>query len=887
MKVIRPQKGFQEKFVKSRVDVVFGGGSASSGKGEPYDADIVTPFGIRKMGDLKVGDTISGTDGGMQRVIDIHELGERDVWELQFVDGAKVECTSDHLWNVRESRKITKKRKLNGGDYSLDWRVMTMEQIMKRIDKELKSNTNLMIPLSEPIQFTRSCTKLHCRIDPYILGLLLGDGCMTTNGTIILSSMDDEIVASVKDAGYDIVKRHSSACDYSFRQADVLKKELAHLGLIGTYSHTKFVPKIYMTRDIEFRRSILQGLMDTDGTVDKGGHISFTSTSEQLAKDVQWLIWSLGGKATITKGESSYNDSNGIKIECKDSYDVYINIKNQKQLFRLKRKQDRCLDSYLGGEHLLNRRITGYKYIGKKQSRCIAVSNPNSLYITNDFIVTHNTYASCLIPAYFYDNPQFRAVYVRRNLGELIAGGGLLDTLLDIYPKHMFSRISETGSPVLQFESGAELTLTHFADESPSKFNERVKGWQYPLVYLDELTAYEWSTFSTIMTRNRGSANTIPMVRATCNPKRNSWVRRWLDWYIGEDGFIMPERDGVVRYFYMMGKEVDDVVWGQSKEEVYEKCKHDIDRKMFRAGKSKYITKESFIKSFVFYRGTISENEEVLKGNPNYMGSLAATGGAQAQQLLEGNWNVDEEDDMAAEISTDDARGIFTNEPNLMGRKAITADIALTGTDNMVVLAWLGFHVIDKLVIQTTDAPKAIMAIKQFAARHDVPDSRIIFDGTAIGAFVGGEAGFIKGAIPFMGGRASAGNPNYSNLKAQCADKLIALVKSGLISCSPQVATSAYYHQKIKTHMTFADRLIAEFRILRFDPRIDSTISNKKRLITKKRMVEILGTSPDIIDNLIMRIALDLDYQGEQYDADKGSEYDDDYFDEDDIFNYI
>lgn len=501
------------------------------------------------------------------------------------------------------------------------------------------------------------------------------------------------------------------------------------------------------------------------------------------------------------------------------------------------------------------------------------------------------TYASCLLPAYYYDNPQFRAVYVRRNLGELTAGGGLLDTLLDIYPKQMFARISETGSPVLQFQSGAELTLTHFADETPAKFNERVKGWQYPLVYLDELTAYEWSTFSTIMTRNRGSAGTIPMIRATCNPKRNSWVRKWLDWYIGDDGFIMPERDGVVRYFYMTGKDVDDVVWGSSKQEVYEKCKADIDRKMSRVGKSAYITKESFIKSFVFYRGVISENEEVLKNNPNYLGSLAASGGAQAQQLLEGNWNVDEEDDVASELSTEEIKTIFTSDPNTSGAKAITADIALRGDDNMVCLAWQGFHVIDKLIIQTTDAPKAIQAVKLFAARHDVPDKRIIFDGTAIGSFVGGDAGFIKGAIPFMGGSGSAGNPNYSNLKAQCADKLIAMIKSGLISCSPSVANSEYRHKKIKTHMTFADRVLQEFKVIRFDPRIDSTISNKKRLIHKKRMVEILGSSPDIIDNFIMRIALDLDYQGESAKSrgyDDPYSYDVDYNEEtDDIFDFF
>lgn len=673
MKIIKPQKGFQEKFLKSRVDVVFGGGSAGSGKSLCVNELALSDKGYVALKDIKIGDTLLDVYGNNQSVLGVYPQGVMDMYRLSTVDGASVLCSLDHLWEVY--------------DYKYNsWLVLLTEDLIVR----LKRGDRFALPV-------------------------------------------------FKD-----------------------------------YHNSK--------RDI---------------------------------------------KSIILEGE------------------------------------EECV--------------------------CLKVSSKEELFIVNDYIVTHNTFISCLLPAYFYDNPQFRAVYVRRNLGELTAGGGLLDTLLDIYPKHMFARISESGSPVLQFESGAELTLTHFADETPAKFNERVKGWQYPLVYLDELTAYEWSTFSTIMTRNRGSAGTIPMIRATCNPKRNSWVRKWLDWYIGEDGFIIPERDGVVRYFYMMGKDVDDVVWGNSKQEVYEKCKVDIDKKMSRVGKSAYITKESFIKSFVFYRGKISENEIVLRENPNYLGSLAASGGAQAQQLLDGNWNVDEEDDVAAELSNDEIRSIFTADANNSGAKAITADIALRGDDNMVCLAWQGFHIIDKLIIQTTDAPKAIQAVKHFAARHDVPDKRIIFDGTAIGSFVGGDAGFIKGAIPFMGGSGAAGNPNYSNLKAQCADKLIAMIKSGLISCSPSVATSEYRHKKIKSHMTFADRVMQEFRVIRFDPRIDSTISNKKRLIHKKRMVEILGSSPDIIDNFIMRIALDLDYQG---DSTKSRGYNDPYsydvdYDEDtdDIFD--
>lgn len=87
----------------------------------------------------------------------------------------------------------------------------------------------------------------------------------------------------------------------------------------------------------------------------------------------------------------------------------------------------------------------------------------------------------------------------------------------------------------------------------------------------------------------------------------------------------MPDRNGKVRYFYVNGSTVDDVVWGDSKEEVYAKCKIDIDRKLVRIGGDFDYT--NMIKSFVFYQGKLSENKAMLENNPNYIGSVAASGG--------------------------------------------------------------------------------------------------------------------------------------------------------------------------------------------------------------------------------------------------------------------
>ena len=129
------QAGGQENILSSDADIVIGGGCRGGGKGEPYSAPIVTPFGLRKMGDLKLGNIITSIDGGMQRVIKIHELGVTDVFRLNFSDGTHVDCTADHLWKIKKTNVSHKRRKLNGTGQDADWELWTMEMIMSYLDQ--------------------------------------------------------------------------------------------------------------------------------------------------------------------------------------------------------------------------------------------------------------------------------------------------------------------------------------------------------------------------------------------------------------------------------------------------------------------------------------------------------------------------------------------------------------------------------------------------------------------------------------------------------------------------------------------------------------------------------------------------------------------------------
>ena len=115
--IIRPYEGFQDQFVRSNVDFVIGGGAMSVGKAQPLDSLVCTPYGFRKIGDLKVGDIISNTNGGMQKVIQIFDRGLLPLVELTLADGRKIKCTYDHLWKAKRPSIITKRYTFSGKDY--------------------------------------------------------------------------------------------------------------------------------------------------------------------------------------------------------------------------------------------------------------------------------------------------------------------------------------------------------------------------------------------------------------------------------------------------------------------------------------------------------------------------------------------------------------------------------------------------------------------------------------------------------------------------------------------------------------------------------------------------------------------------------------------------
>lgn len=475
------------------------------------------------------------------------------------------------------------------------------------------------------------------------------------------------------------------------------------------------------------------------------------------------------------------------------------------------------------------------------------------------------TFGALLMAAQPSTDPNFKMVCLRKNLNDTKVGGGMTDDARFIY-SDMGATLKMSESPRLSFPNGAFIDFTHMADETPDKVLERVKGWQYDCVYLDEGTGFEWTTFKTIFSRVRGKANWTGKIRITTNPKKSHWLRKWVDWYIDPlTGKPIPERDGKVRYFYIKGDKIEDVVEGNTAEEVYSKCRYEIDdsiRAISSSESKRQYTYKDFVKTKTFYGGRLSENTDLRS---DYVGNIAAMGEKQRQANLEQNWNVDPDEDEHIPITSKMAQNVFMNDAAVNGDKWVTMDIADVGTDNAVILAWNGFHVIDIDIIMLSTPKENAQRAKAMAARHGVADCNIVYDATAARYF----NDYIEDAIPYISGEKSKGMDAFTSLRIKdaCYRRLVSMIKRGQLTFSDEVAQRIYTHQNLKLPITVQSEFLEECSVVRFI----RMQSGKDTLMTKKQMNSNLGKnrSMDLLDPCAMRMypTLYLEYGEELADG--------------------
>jgi hypothetical protein len=364
-------------------------GPRGGGKALSIFTPIPTPAGWKQIGDLVEGDVVFDDQGKPCRVVNAFPIMEhRKCYEIVFSDGSWICADADHLWQTktqleRAANLVHQARQLRSDGWHGQWQgerygVRTTEDIRQTLTTGERRDRNHSVDNAAPLDLP--WRKLP--VDPYILGLWLGDGCCQ-NGWITVGDDDlTAIVSAVKSKGASVKTRPDSGDNWRFK-VDGLPAKLRHMGLLDQHKH---VPAPYLRASKSQRLELLRGLMDSDGTTrNSSNNCQFDNTNEDLADAVEELVVSLGWKCS--------RHAKIAKLYGKECGAVYrVSFRPTEQVFRNPRKASRLDFSVRQSSRHLIRTISEVRDTPSLPVRCIEVDSPSHLYLAGrQMVPTHNS----------------------------------------------------------------------------------------------------------------------------------------------------------------------------------------------------------------------------------------------------------------------------------------------------------------------------------------------------------------------------------------------------------------------------------------------------------------------------------------------------------------
>lgn len=381
MKIINPDPASKSTITgEAGTNIGRGGRKSIFFKDEalPVHEKIMTPGGWVKNGLLKVGDFVVSEKGKPSKITHINDCGFQKTYKMTFNDGTFLYSSPNHLWSVR--KKIGKKE-------ILVLRTKEIYKDFKYIPEKSSPQYRYEILNCEPVEFEKKEYYLH----PYVLGALLGDGnvsqvpdnCakITTKNKNLsnkISSLlpENVILSTTNNIEHRIVDKLNGKGNNHRSRARQL---IVASGIAGKLAHDKYIPDNYLYGCIEDRWSLLNGLMDTDGSASNNGLPSYHTSSILLAENIRFLGESLGASVTM--------DVKKDKREYKDQYVLFFKFKKGVNPFSISPKKD-CFKER---KNTHNRVILNVEEAFTQKSRCITIDNETGLYLTKHCIPTHNS----------------------------------------------------------------------------------------------------------------------------------------------------------------------------------------------------------------------------------------------------------------------------------------------------------------------------------------------------------------------------------------------------------------------------------------------------------------------------------------------------------------
>lgn len=346
--------------------------ACGKGKAQPVSTPVLTPHGWVPIGELRPGRLVIGSNGRPTRVRSIHPQGLLPVFRVTMEDGTSTRCCDEHLWYTQTPADRRK---------GVFGQVRTLSTIRNTL--RTKAGANHAVPRVPEVHYV----KKEPVFSPWLMGFYLGDGSsgvykgarrvqfdkpredLLAVATKELAALGDDVVAIKKD------KRSSNltlSVKFTHGQSPKIWSELQRMGLVGLGSLDKFIPEEYLRASVEERWDLLAGLLDADGSVVPTGRTLSTS-SRKMAEGVVELARSLGCRVTTEERQTTFTYL-GQKRQGAPSWRLYITN-----------------DRWGNGRYNHNHYIQSIEPAGVEECVCIAVEADDQMYVTENFILTHNT----------------------------------------------------------------------------------------------------------------------------------------------------------------------------------------------------------------------------------------------------------------------------------------------------------------------------------------------------------------------------------------------------------------------------------------------------------------------------------------------------------------
>ena len=440
------------------------------------------------------------------------------------------------------------------------------------------------------------------------------------------------------------------------------------------------------------------------------------------------------------------------------------------------------------------------------------------------------------------EEEQFRGIFFRKEVSDL--------ENIEEDSKGVFSDFGiynrSKGDMTWNFYNGGFLKLNYYSDNIED-FRTRFQGKQYSLIGVDEVTQMEYAKFKYIITCNRNAHGIRNRFWGTCNPDPDSWVAEFISWWIGENGLPIPERNGVVRYCFMEGDDVSTIYWGDTREGVYEQCRHLIDKYWDESFREYGTPQELFILSVAFVEAKLKDNRQLMRSDPGYLSKLLNQGEEQKARDLEGNWKFKTVGDDILKMNH--MEKFFKNAFQLGdGVRRASCDIAYEGGDSLVLWLWIGNHIQDLFVCKL-DSKKTESSVRAKLLEWGVREENFTYDLNGLGQTF---KGYFPKAVPFNNREAVDDKFKhiYDNLKSQAAYTLAQKIIELEISIEPSLLDRKYSGKGF-SNMLLRQILMNERKSIRSN---EETADKGFCLIKKKDMKRLVGHSPDYFEALLMKM---------------------------------